>query len=161
MNVPNDLGSVKLLAMDVDGVLTDGCIYYSEEGEALKRFNTKDGRAIELLRKNGIIPAILTQEKSRIVLKRAEKLKVKEVHIGVKNKLQRIKKLARRYNLSLDEIAYIGDDINDLLTLKEVGLSFAPSDALPPVKRAVQHVLSRKGGEGAIREAVDFILQDH
>lgn len=159
MNVPNDLGSVKLLAMDVDGVLTDGCIYYSEEGEALKRFNTKDGRAIELLRKNGIIPAILTQEKSRIVLKRAEKLKVKEVHIGVKNKLQGIKKIALKYNLNLDEVAYIGDDINDLSTLREVGLSFAPSDAMPPVKKVVQRVLSRKGGEGAVREAVDFILQ--
>ena len=161
MNVPNDLGRIKLLAMDVDGVLTDGSMYYSEEGEAFKRFNTRDGMGIELLHKNGIIPAIITQEESKIVLKRAEKLNVKEVYIGVKNKLQGIKELALKYNLSLDQVAYIGDDINDLATLKEVGLSFAPSNAARPVKRVAHHVLSRKGGEGAVREAVDFILQDH
>ena len=145
--------------MDVDGVLTDGSTYYSEKGEVLKKFNTRDGMGIELLRKNGIIPAIITQEDSKIVLKRAEKLKVEEVHMGVKDKLQVIEELARKYSLSLDEIAYIGDDINDLAVLREVGLSFAPSDAIPEVKQVVHQVLSRKGGEGAVREAIEFILQ--
>jgi len=151
---------IKLFAMDVDGVLTDGGMYYSEQGEALKKFNARDGMGIELLRKSGIIPAIITQEDSKIVLKRAEKLKVGEVYIGIGDKLQVMKELAQKYNLSFDEVAYIGDDMNDLAVLREVGLSFAPSDAMTEVKQAVRQVLSRKGGEGVVREAVDFILRD-
>ena len=151
---------IKLFAMDVDGVLTNGGMYYSEQGEVLKKFNTRDGMGIELLRKSGIVPAIITQEDSKIVLKRAEKLAVEEVHIGIKNKLRVIKELAQKYNLSLSEVAYIGDDIGDLEVLREVGLSFAPSDAIPEVKQAVHQVLSLKGGEGVVREAVDFILRD-
>lgn len=150
---------IKLFAMDVDGVLTDGGMYYSEQGEALKKFNTRDGMGIELLRKNNIIPAIITQEESKIVLKRAEKLKVEEVHVGIRDKLQAVKELAQKYSLSLSEVAYIGDDINDLAVLREVGLSFAPSDAMPEVKQIVHHVLTQKGGAGAVREAVDYILQ--
>jgi YrbI family 3-deoxy-D-manno-octulosonate 8-phosphate phosphatase len=150
---------IKLFAMDVDGVLTDGSMYYSEKGEVLKKFNTRDGMGIELLRRNGVIPAIITQEESKIVLRRAGKLKVEEVYIGVKDKLRVIKELAQKYSLSLDEIAYIGDDINDLALLREVGLSFAPSDAMSEVKQLVHQVLSRRGGEGAVREAVEFILQ--
>lgn len=151
---------IKLFAMDVDGVLTDGGMYYSEQGEMLKRFNTRDGMGIELLRKSGIIPVIITQEESKIVLKRAEKLKVEEVHVGIGDKLRVIKELAQKYNLSLDEVAYIGDDVNDLAILRKVGLSFAPNDAIPEVKQIVHQVLSRKGGEGVVREAVNFILQE-
>ena len=154
-----ETSKVKLFVMDVDGVLTDGGMYYSEQGEILKRFNTRDGMGIELLRKTAIVPAIITQEDSNIVLKRAEKLKIHEVHIGVKGKLQLVKELAHKYNLSLDEIAYVGDDINDLAVLEEVGLSFAPSNAMPEVRQVVHHVLSLKGGEGAVREAIDFILR--
>lgn len=150
---------IKLFAMDVDGVLTDGGMYYSEQGEVLKKFNTRDGMGIELLRKNGIIPAIITQEESKIVLKRAEKLKVEEVHVGIGDKLQLMKELAQKYKLTLNEVAYIGDDINDLAVLREVGLSFAPSDAMPEVKQIVHQVLTRKGGAGAVREAVYLILQ--
>ena len=155
----SQLSRIKLFAMDVDGVLTDGGMYYSEQGEILKKFNTRDGMGIELLRKNGIIPAIITQEESKIVLRRAEKLKVDEVYIGVKDKLQVIKELAQKHDLSLGEIAYIGDDINDLAVLKEVGLSFSPNDAMPEVRQAVCRVLSRKGGEGAVREAVELVIQ--
>lgn len=150
---------VRLFAMDVDGVLTDGSMYYSEKGEVLKKFNTRDGMGIELLRRNGVIPAIITQEESEIVLRRAEKLKVEEVYIGVKDKLRVIKELARKHNLTLNEVAYIGDDINDLALLREVGLSFAPSDAVLEVQQVVHQVLSRRGGEGAVREAIEFILQ--
>lgn len=150
---------IRLFAMDVDGVLTDGSMYYSEKGEVLKKFNTRDGVGIELLRRNGVIPVIITQEESKIVLRRARKLKVEEVYIGVKDKLRVIKELAQKYSLSLDEIAYIGDDINDLALLREVGLSFAPSDAMSEVKQLVHQVLSRRGGEGTVREAVEFILQ--
>lgn len=150
---------IKLFAVDVDGVLTDVGMYYSEQGGVLKKFNTRDGMGIELLRGKGIILAIITQEDSKIVLKRAEKLRVEEVYIGVRDKLQAIKDLARKYNLSLDKVAYIGNDINDLAALEKVGLSFAPSDAIPDVKQVARQVLSRKGGDGAVREAVDFVLE--
>lgn len=144
--------------MDVDGVLTDGGMYYSEEGEVMKKFNTRDGMGIELLRKKGVIPVIITKEKSEIVIKRAEKLKVEEVYIGVEDKLDVIKKLSKKYNLSFNEIAYIGDDINDLPVLEKVGLSFAPNDAIDEVKQIVDHITSKRGGEGAFREAADFLL---
>lgn len=149
---------IKLFAMDVDGVLTDGGMYYTQDGEIMKKFNTRDGMGIELLRKNGIIPAIITQEESKIVLKRAEKLKVEDIYTGIKDKLKVIEELAQKYKLSLDEVAYVGDDVNDLAVLREVGLSFAPSDAVDEVKEAVDHVVSQRGGEGAVREAIDFVL---
>jgi YrbI family 3-deoxy-D-manno-octulosonate 8-phosphate phosphatase len=150
---------IKLFATDVDGVLTDGGMYYSEEGEVMKKFNTRDGMGIELLRKNKIIPVIITKENSKIVIKRADKLKVEEVYIGVEDKLKVIEELAKRYNIDFDEIAYIGDDINDLPVLEKVGLTFAPDDAMPEIKQIVDYVTSKRGGEGALREAVDFILE--
>jgi N-acylneuraminate cytidylyltransferase len=151
---------IKLFAMDVDGVLTNGGMYYSEEGEVLKKFNTRDGMGIELLRKKGIIPVIITKEKSGIVLKRAEKLKVEEVYIGVEDKLEVGKRLIRKYNLSFDEFAYIGDDINDIPLLKKAGFSCCPFDAVVEVKKMVNYVCKTKGGEGAVREVVDIVIGD-
>ena len=150
--------NIKLFAIDVDGVLTDGGMYYSKEGEVLKKFNAKDGMAIEILKKNNIIPAIITKENSEIVLKRAEKLKIKEVYIGIKDKLKIIEKLKKKYNLEYENMAYIGDDLNDLPVIKKVGLSFAPNDAALEIKNCVTHFLLKLGGEGALREAVDRIL---
>ena len=147
---------IKLFAMDVDGVLTDGGMYYSKEGEVLKKFNTKDGMGIELLRKNNIIPVIITKEDSEIILRRAEKLKIKEVYIGIKDKLKIIEKLAKKYKINFQNIAYIGDDINDLPVLKKVGLSFTPNDAISKIKEIVDCITLKKGGEGALREAIDF-----
>jgi len=144
--------------MDVDGVLTDGGMYYSKEGEVLKKFNTKDGMGIELLRKNNIIPVVITKEDSKIVIKRAEKLKIKEVYIGIENKVEILRKIIEKYKLEWDEVAYMGDDINDLLVLKNVALSFAPNDATSEIKKIVNHVTIKKGGEGALREAIDFIM---
>lgn len=158
MNLRNNFQKMKIFAMDVDGVLTDGGMYYSKEGVVLKKFNTRDGRGIELLRKNGIIPVIITKENSEIVLKRAEKLKVEEVYIGVDDKLKVIEELIEKYNLSFDEIAYIGDDINDIPVLEKVCLSFAPEDVIAEVKQTVDYVTSKRGDEGALREAVDLIL---
>ena len=158
--MPNNFHKIKLFAMDVDGVLTDGSMYYSEEGEILKKFNARDGMGIELLRKNGIIPVIITKEKSEIVIKRAEKLKVEEVYIGAEDKLEVAKKLIKKYNLGFNEIAYIGDDINDISLLKKVGLSCCPFDAINEVKKIVNYVCKTKGGEGAVREVVDFVIDD-
>lgn len=145
--------------MDVDGVLTDGGMYYSETGEVMKKFNTKDGVAVELLRKHGIVPAIITQEDSLIVLKRAEKLKIDEVHVGVKDKPRVVKEIAEKHGLGYDEIAYIGDDINDAAVLREVGFAIAVADAIEDVKGIANYVTERRGGEGAVREAVDFLIK--
>ena len=160
MNSRSGLQKIKLFAMDVDGVLTDGGMFYSEAGEVLKKFNTRDGMGIELLRKNGIIPAIITKEKSEIVLKRAEKLKVEEVYIGVEDKLEVVKRLIKKYNLSFELVAYIGDEINDIPLLKKVGLSCCPFDAVDEVKKIANYVCKTKGGEGAVREVVDIIRGD-
>ncbi|MBU4501906.1 MAG: HAD hydrolase family protein [Nanoarchaeota archaeon] len=152
------MNKVKLFAMDVDGVLTDGGMYYSEKGEVMKKFDTRDGMGIELLRKSGIIPVIITKEKSKIVLKRAEKLEIEEVHMGIQDKVGVVKKLIKKYNLGFNDVAYIGDDINDLELLKKVGFSSAPNDAVEKVKRSVDYVSTRRGGNGAVREVIDFIL---
>ena len=152
--------TVKLVAMDVDGVMTDGGMYYSEHGEVMKKFNARDGMGIGLLRENGITPAIITGEDSKIVLKRAEKLRVDYVYIGIRDKCQAMSRLVEKLNISYDEVAYIGDDLNDLAVMKTVGLSFAPADAVSVVRDAASHVLSRKGGEGAVREMIDIILGD-
>jgi YrbI family 3-deoxy-D-manno-octulosonate 8-phosphate phosphatase len=150
---------IKLFAIDVDGVLTDGGMYYSRDGEIMKKFNTRDGKGIELLHKNGIIPAIITQEDSEIVKIRAVKLKVKDVYCGVTDKLKTLNTIKINYDVSYDEIAYIGDDLNDLAALKKAGLSFAPSDAIDEVKNAVDYIVKQKGGEGAVREAIELILK--
>jgi len=133
-------------------------MYYSEKGEVMKKFDTRDGMGIELLRKNGIIPVIITKEKSKIVLKRAEKLKIKDVYIGIENKVDVVKELVKKHNLGFEEVAYIGDDINDLELLKKVGFSSAPNDAMEKVKRVVDYVSTRRGGDGAVREVIEFIL---
>lgn len=154
-----DLRRIRLFATDVDGVLTDAGMYYSESGDEWKKFNTRDGMGIKLLQKAGLITAIVTQERTRLVARRAEKLAISEVHQGVMDKLSVIQDMASRYGLSLDQVAYIGDDVNDLEALKTVGFSAAPADAMPQVLRAVDYVCRKKGGEGAVREVVELILE--
>jgi len=149
-----------MFVMDVDGTLTDGCTYYSERGEELKRFSMKDGFGMSLLKHNDIIPVILTSENSKIVLSRAKKLNVKEVHVNVKDKLKKVSDIAFSYKAWLDtNVAYIGDDLSDIDVIKKVALSFAPVDAVEEVKKVAKVVTTRKGGEGAVREAIDYILK--
>ena len=142
---------IKLLAMDVDGVLTDGSMYYSENGDELKRFNTRDGMGIQLLKENGIKIAIITKENTKLVERRANKLKVDNLFQGVENKLLALEELKNKYNLDYSEIAYIGDDINDIPVLKKVGISICPGDAIIDVKRVCNYI-AKKGGEGVVRE---------
>lgn len=153
------LQSIRLLATDVDGVLTDAGMYYTESGDELKKFNTRDGMGIKLLQKAGLITAIVTQERTKLVARRAEKLTIPELHQGVMDKLSVIRGMADRYGLSLGQVAYIGDDVNDLEALKAVGFSAAPADAMPVVKAAVNYVCEKKGGEGAVREIIEIILE--
>jgi YrbI family 3-deoxy-D-manno-octulosonate 8-phosphate phosphatase len=152
------LRQIRLFATDVDGVLTDAGMYYSETGDEWKKFNTRDGMGIKLLQKSGLITAIVTQERTKLVARRAEKLAIPEVHQGVMDKLGVLRAMADRHGLSLEQVAYIGDDVNDLEALKAVGFSAAPADGLPQVLRAVDYVCRKKGGEGAVREVVDMIL---
>jgi 3-deoxy-D-manno-octulosonate 8-phosphate phosphatase (KDO 8-P phosphatase) len=153
------LKRIRLFATDVDGVLTDAGMYYSESGEELKKFNTRDGMGIKLLQRAGLITAIVTQERTKLVAWRGEKLMIPEVHQGVMDKLALVREMAGRHGLSMDEVAYIGDDINDLATLKAVGFSATPADGLRQVVEAVDYVCRKKGGEGAVREIIEMILK--
>jgi len=153
------LQGIRLFATDVDGVLTDAGMYYSESGDAWKKFNTRDGMGIKLLQRAGIVTAIVTQERTKLVARRAEKLTIPELHQGVMDKLTVIREMAARHGLSLKQVAYIGDDVNDLEALKAVGFSASPADGMPNIAAAVDYVCQKKGGEGAVREIIEMILE--
>lgn len=149
---------VKIVAMDVDGTLTDGKIHISSNGELFKSFDVKDGLGIKKLMKNGIIPVIITGRCSEIVTYRCKELGIAHVYQGVENKLQLLKKIAAEQNVDLSEVAYIGDDLNDYEILKAVGRGFVPYDAISELDWNGLTRLSKKGGRGAVREAIDMIL---
>lgn len=153
------LQRIRLFATDVDGVLTDAGMYYAESGDEWKKFNTRDGMGIKLLQKAGFITAIVTQERTKIVARRAEKLAIPELHQGVMDKLTLIREMAGRHGLSLNQVAYIGDDVNDLESLRAVGFSASPADGMPVICDAVDYVCVKKGGEGAVREVAELLLQ--
>ena len=155
----NILQRIRLFATDVDGVLTDAGMYYAESGDEWKKFNTRDGMGIKLLQRAGIITAIVTQERTKLVARRAEKLAIPELHQGVMDKLLLVSEMAVRHGLTLSQVAYIGDDINDLETLKAVGFSATPADGMPEVAAAVDYICQKKGGEGAVREIIEMILE--
>ena len=149
---------IKLLVMDVDGTLTDGAMYFSERGEELKRFSTRDGMGITLLHRAGIQTAIITSENSPIVSRRAEKLRISEVMLGCRDKTTTLLELARRMALAAQDIAYIGDDINDLHVMQLCGLTACPSDAVDAIKEHANITCCALGGNGAVREFAEFIL---
>ena len=148
---------IKMLVMYVDGTLTDGKIYIGADGEVMKAFNVKDGYAISHLKEYGIIPVIITGRESEIVKYRAKELGVTELYQGVKEKLSVLKEIAEKYGISSEEIAYIGDDLNDLECMKYCGYSGCPYDAVSEVKDAVKYFCRNSGGEGALREYIDFL----
>ncbi len=150
--------NIKMLVMDVDGTLTDGRIYMGPEGEAMKAFDAKDGYGIaQLLPKLGITPVIITGRKSQILEHRARELKIAELYQGVADKLPKLQQLAAARGLSREEIACIGDDVNDLECLRWCGLSAAPADAQEEVLSAVTYRCRREGGRGAVREFIRFL----
>jgi 3-deoxy-D-manno-octulosonate 8-phosphate phosphatase (KDO 8-P phosphatase) len=151
---------IKILVMDVDGTLTDGKIYIGSDGEMLKAFNVKDGLGISKLRTNNIIPAIITGRESEILKRRSEELKIEELYQGEENKVGKLKELVERYKCSLSEVAYIGDDENDLQCIKVCGLSGCPADAVESVKEEVDIVCTKDGGQGAVREFIEYILEN-
>ncbi len=152
------LKKIRLVATDVDGVLTDGGLYYSDSGEQAKKFNVWDGLGVTLLQKAGLVTAIITMDQTQLVTFRAAKLGVSEIHQGVKDKLVVLKELSSKYGIPLEEIAYVGDDLTDLPALRAVGFSATPANGRSSVQKKVQYVCKAKGGEGAVREVADLIL---
>lgn len=149
---------IRLLAMDVDGTLTDGMIYMSGQGEAMKAFNAKDGYAIkQILPTLGIVPIIITGRQSAIVDRRSKELDIKELHQGVSDKVAVLKEVAKKYCITTEEIAYIGDDINDLECIEYAGLTACPQDAVNDIKKKVNYICERCGGRGAVREFIEYI----
>lgn len=149
---------VRLVAMDVDGVLTDAGMYYGEHGEELKKFNTRDGMGVALVREAGLKTAILTREKTSIVERRGAKMRIDHVFIGVTDKLTCMRNLLEELGLTLEQVAYIGDDVNDYELLQHVGLAVAVRDATRLPKSVAHYVTEAKGGEGAVRELCELIL---
>jgi len=152
---------IKCVLSDSDGVLTDGGMYYSENGDELKKFNTKDGKGFELLRKNSYITGIITGENVNLVKRRAEKLQLDEVFLGIKDKLQVLDEICDKYDLKYENIAYIGDDINDLEIMDKVGFSCAVNNAAQSVKDISDYLTSLNGGKGAFREFTQVILKNN
>jgi 3-deoxy-D-manno-octulosonate 8-phosphate phosphatase (KDO 8-P phosphatase) len=154
------MNNIKLFITDIDGVWTDGGMYYDETGNEWKKFNTSDSAGVLLLRLLGIPVAIITGEDTEIVKRRAEKLKIDYLFMGVKSKLSVAEKLCNQLNISMKEVAYIGDDLNDIHLLKEVGLSATPANAPQFVKDIVTWKLDVKGGDGAFRAFVERYLTE-
>ncbi|MBL4642740.1 MAG: HAD hydrolase family protein [Flavobacteriaceae bacterium] len=148
----------KLILTDIDGVWTDCGMYYDEKGNELKKFNTYDSAGVLFCKLLKIPVGIITGENVKSVKRRAEKLKVDYLFLGVKDKMSVIKKLSKDLQIDLSEIAYVGDDINDYIVLQNVGLSAAPLSAPSYIKELVDWKLEKRGGEGVFREFVEKIL---
>ena len=152
------LRKIRLVLMDVDGVMTDGSLHYSQRGESGKTFSVKDGFGIVKGRRAGLHFGIITGKTSSVVRHRARVLGIREVHQGIWDKEKIYDRLLKRLHLTDTDVAYIGDDEPDIPVLKRVGFSAAPSDAMPVVRRTVDYVCTLPGGRGAIREIIDMIL---
>ena len=153
------LARIKMLVMDCDGVLTDGGMYYSPEGDMLKKFNTKDGKGIELLRNVGIKTAVVTRENTNIVHKRTEKLSIDYVYLGVMDKAIIIEDISHKSGIHPNDMAYVGDDVNDLSAMHLCGFTACPEDAAEKVKRYVDLILPRTGGRGVVRYMADLLMR--
>jgi YrbI family 3-deoxy-D-manno-octulosonate 8-phosphate phosphatase len=150
---------IKLVAMDVDGVLTDAGMYYTETGDELKKFNTRDGMGVALAREAGLKTAILTRESTQLVERRGAKMRIDHIFIGITDKLTCMRELLGQLGFTLDEVAYIGDDVNDYELLCHVGLAAAVRDASRLPKSVAHYITEAKGGEGAVRELCELILE--
>lgn len=150
---------VKLLLCDVDGVLTDGSVILDEKGRELKSFNVKDGHGIKLLQRMGIEVGFISGRFSEATLRRAEELSISKVYVGVKNKVSILDKILNDLGISLDEVAYIGDDLVDIPIMKRVGFPIAVSDSVDEVKEIAAYITKSRGGKGAVREVAEIILK--
>jgi 3-deoxy-D-manno-octulosonate 8-phosphate phosphatase (KDO 8-P phosphatase) len=150
--------SIELIVLDVDGTMTDSHITYSENGDEIKSFNVKDGLAIASWRRLGKQVAIITGRSSQIVARRAKELRIEHFYQGVENKREVLEELLEKLDLSMENVAAIGDDLNDLQMLKAAEISFVPRDASAYVDKIATVILSKKGGDGAVREMIEYLI---
>ncbi|MBK7105785.1 MAG: HAD hydrolase family protein [Ignavibacteriae bacterium] len=159
LEIINKIKKIKLVITDVDGVLTDGGLYYTSEGMVMKKFNVKDGMSTRLLKEKGIKSAIITTDTSELIKVRGERIKVDYLYLGIWDKENKMNEICEFENISPENIAFIGDDVNDIGIIKEVGFSACPADAVEDVKNIVDLELSKNGGDGVFREFADIILK--
>lgn len=153
------LRGVKLLSLDVDGVLTDNSMYFMDDGTRFYKFNVKDGMGLALVRKAGLAQCIITSSETPAIRIRGEVLEIPHVFMGVQNKLEVLTRLCADLGIGLDEVAHIGDDVNDLPVLEAVGCPLTVADAVASVKDKALWISTREGGKGAVREICDLILE--
>jgi len=158
-HAPRPTARIRALLTDVDGVMTDGGMYFDAGGQALKRFDVKDGYIVRPLQRAGVLLVWVTGDDSAITRARAAKLGIDELHSGVEDKGAVVRDFLQRHSLAREEVAYIGDDLNDLPAMAEAGFTACPADAVAEVQAAADLVVSRPGGAGAMRELCDLILQ--
>jgi YrbI family 3-deoxy-D-manno-octulosonate 8-phosphate phosphatase len=159
-NLNQKCKKIKIILTDVDGVLTDGGRYYSDKGEILKKFHVRDGMGVNILLRNKIKTIIITKENSKITKKWAKDMNISKVVSGSLKKENELLKICKKFEVSKNEVAYIGDDVNDLKLLENVGFSATPNDASEMIKKHVDYVCLKNGGDGAFREISDIILQE-
>lgn len=150
---------IKLIVLDVDGTLTDGKLYISNLGDEIKAFNVKDGLGITQAISQGKEVAIITGKTSQLVTKRCQELGIKEVHQGIKNKILILDSILKKYNISYDNVAYMGDDLIDLAVMKKCKLAGAPKDSVSEILSIADFISNKNGGEGAVREFIEYILK--
>lgn len=150
--------NIKILLTDVDGVLTDGGMYYTNEGDVMKKFHTRDGMGVNLLRRNNILTIIVTKEKTKIVRQWAKKMNVERIYDGIIQKEQIIDRICSTFNVKTNELAYIGDDVNDLELMKNVGFSATPNDGIKHAREIADYICKVRSGDGVLREVADLIL---
>ena len=156
----NKIKNIKLVVTDIDGVWTDAKMHYTNDGDFMKSFSTYDGMAVQMLREKGLETVIITSENSKIVLERAKKIKIENIVLNEKNKLKKLKEICASKKISLKEVAYIGDDLNDVEVLENVGFSALSNNSPIKDKVNVDYVTVRKGGDGAFREFADLIIKE-
>lgn len=149
---------IKMFLSDCDGCLTDGGMYYSECGDELKKFNALDGMGFRLLKENGILTGIITGEKRELNLHRSTKLKLDIFEEAVQDKLEVVKRLCEKHGITMQNVAYVGDDINDLEVIKNVGFGCSVVNGIPKVKEVAKYVTTKAGGQGAVREVIELLL---
>lgn len=150
---------IKLIVLDVDGTLTDGKIYYDSAGNEMKAFNAKDGMAIAQAGKNGIDIAIITGRNSNVVERRAKELGIKHIYQGIDSKVEALECILNKLDINLNQVMYIGDDINDIEIMKKVRYKACPKDAVEEIKNISNIISSKAGGDGAVREVIETVLK--
>ncbi len=156
---PQKLKDIKMLILDVDGVMTDGGMYYTESGDEFKKFNTKDGIAIKALTKKGFAVGIISNGiNKKLINSRAKLLGIQHVYVGTDEKIKVLQAWIKKIKIKPSQIAYIGDDVNDIAVMQSIGFTACPADAMQSVKSQVNHILQQKGGQGCVREFCDTFL---